>query len=225
MRFKIVLLFFAVVFLGVMSQRGEASIFITEILADPAGGTAGDANADGITSSTQDEFFELLNLGLDPVDLSSWSMKDAVSTRHVFPANTLLDPYNFLVVFGGGSPNLPGVDYQTASTGGLSLNNSGDTVSIFDNSGFLMDQVIYGTLADHDQSLAKFPEGSASGFVLHSSLPEAQGRVFSPGKTVGGQSTYAGQLPPVAAVPELPAAVLFGMGSVLMGIKRKLRAA
>ena len=41
--------------------RAQSPIFINEILADPDA-TNGDANGDGVVSSTQDEFVELVNV-------------------------------------------------------------------------------------------------------------------------------------------------------------------
>src|SRR6185295_18022396 len=105
---------------------------ILEILADPATTIAGDSNGDGVSSSTQDEFVEFLNTGGSLVDISGWKLNDAVSTRHIFPASTLLLPSHYLVVFGGGAPQIPGVDWQLASTGGLSLNNTSETLTLFD---------------------------------------------------------------------------------------------
>lgn len=215
---KIVSLFLVLLFFLALTGKCQASILISEILADPATGVAGDANSDGITSSTGDEFIELLNFDLNQIDLSGWFLKDALSTRHVFPAGSLIGANEFLVVFGGGSPNLSGINYQIASTGTLSLNNTAETVSLFNGAGILIDQVVYGSLGGNDQSITKFPEGTGSSFVLHSAIPEAQGKLFSPGTTVSGQLKIASG----AVVPEFPPAVYFGIGSGLLFLRRKM---
>jgi hypothetical protein len=49
-----VFVFLAVLFLA--TARAEAMIIISEILADPATGLAGDSNKDGAGSATGDEF-------------------------------------------------------------------------------------------------------------------------------------------------------------------------
>lgn len=218
MNYKIVKLVLVFFFVLALTGKSQASILISEILADPASTIAGDANGDGVSSSTQDEFLELLNLDAQPLDLSGWLLKDALSTRHVFPAGSLIDADQFLVVFGGGSPNLPGINYQIASTGTLSLNNTSETVSLFDKNGLLIDQVIYGSLGGNDQAIAKFPEGTGTSFILHSIIPEAQGKLFSPGTTVNGQLKIAS----AAVVPEFPPIFYFGLGSGLLFLRRKI---
>jgi len=62
----------AITFLAtlVMTNRAQAFIVINEILADPPAGVFGDANGDGVTSSSQDEFVELLNTGNSAINLS-----------------------------------------------------------------------------------------------------------------------------------------------------------
>ncbi|HLF17557.1 MAG TPA: lamin tail domain-containing protein [Candidatus Omnitrophota bacterium] len=189
-RIMLVLLFV----LLVVAPRAQAFVVINEIFADPAAGLAGDANGDGVRSQTDDEFLEILNFTDQSVNLSGWTLKDAVSTRHVFPANTFLSPYQFLVVFGGGSPNLPGINWQLASTGGLSLNNTLETVTLSDLNNQVIDQITYGNLANQDRSIVRFPEATGN-FVLHSSLAQANGALFSPGKSIDGRSLAPSTVP------------------------------
>jgi len=158
-----------------------AMVFINEVLADPPAGLAGDANNDGTRSSGQDEFVELFNSGFAPVDIAGWSLSDAAAVRHLFPADSILAGQGALVVFGGGSPLLGDINRQTASTGTLSLNNAGDTLTLFDLNGLVVDQYVYGAEADGDQSLVRSPEGTAGGFIPHGQLEGAEGRAFSPG--------------------------------------------
>jgi len=169
------------------AQDASAFIFINEILADPPAGLVGDANGDGISSIFQDEFVELLNFSTSDVYLSRWSLSDALKTRHTFPVDTIVLPYEFLVVFGGGNPSLTG-QWQVATTGTLGLNNTGDQVTLLNENGEVIDQVIYGSEGNFDQSLVRFPEGEGGEFLWHASLSESQGRLFSPGTTVDGRS-------------------------------------
>lgn len=192
MRGRIVLLLF--VFLAV-AVNARAFVVINEIHADPAGDLTGDASGDGIRSVSNDEFAELLNNGAQAVDISSWYLADSVSTRHVFPNNTILQPASFLAVFGGGVVQLPGINWQTASSGALSLNNTAETLTLYDLNSLLIDQVIYGALGNNDQSIVRFPEGQGT-FVLHSTVSGANGALFSPGKDSDGAS------PAPATVPE-----------------------
>ena len=183
----------------------EGSILITEILADPPTGISGDANNDGARSSSQDEFVELFNAGPTAIDVTGWTISDATETRHIFSADTLLHPNQYLVVFGGGSPTLPGIAAQTSSTGALSLNNSADNVSLFSASGLLIDSVTYDALAAQDQSIVRAPGGNGE-FVLHSTVSPD---IFSPGD---------GPLPEQssATVPEPLSAVTMLLGLTLL---------
>lgn len=196
----------------ILAGRVEGSILITEILADPPTGLEGDANQDGVRSSSADEFVELFNAGPDGIDLTGWRIDDADQARHLFPAGTWLDPDRYLVVFGAGAPAIPGVPAQTSSTGSLSLNNTADVVSLFSASGLLIDTVTYDALAGQDQSIVRAPGGNGE-FVLHSSVAPD---IFSPG---------TGPVPdmPSAAVPEPLNAVTMLLGLTLLPALRKGR--
>ncbi|MBI4343068.1 MAG: lamin tail domain-containing protein [Candidatus Omnitrophica bacterium] len=176
----------------------EAAVLINEILADPPAGI-GDANGDGVVSSTQDEFVELVNTGPAIVSLADWRLSDAVQVRHIFGADASIPSYGFFVVFGG-----------------LGLNNGGDTVTVQDAALTLIDSAAYGAEGGQDASLTRFPDGDGS-FVLHSSI---SGEPFSPGRTIGGDdalphadpapSSTDGPAPP--AIPEPASLLLWGVG-------------
>ena len=204
------------VLLLVNGSKSEASILLNEIFADPPSGLSGDANGDGVRSGADDEFIELLNFGEGSVDLTGWSISDSVSIRHIFPSDTILNPYSFLVVFGGGSPEITGVNWQIASSGALGLNNDGDSVTLFDTGAQLVDQVAYGGIGNHDQSFTLFPDGEGPGFVLHSALEQTQGALFSPGTSVDGQLLLAKleQDEPLGnpVVPEFPTLIYIALG-------------
>jgi hypothetical protein len=172
---------------------------INEIHADPAA-ILGDANDDGIVSSTQDEFVEIVNNSGGAVDITGWSLADGTATRHVFPSGTVVPDQCAVVVFGGGSPScdLGGAIFQVASTGQLGLNNSGgvgDVVSLFDATASLVTQYAYGAEGDMDQSLVRSPDiTGAPPLILHSD-PPAFPAPFSPGKRRDG-TDFAGCGPP-----------------------------
>lgn len=167
------------------TAQGEASVFISEYMADVST-TEGDANQDGVISSSQDEFIELYNPTYVSVDVSGWEIYDGVGLRHTFSNLTVLDSSARLVVFGGGAPTIPGA-FQIASSGGLGLNNTGDTISLYDDLGNLIDQVIYGREANVDQSLVR--ETKASAFIQHSEWME--GQLYSPGSPVKSRTAHA----------------------------------
>jgi hypothetical protein len=181
---KVILIALVIFLLSI--PDGYAFIVINEIHATPVNSISGDANNDGVRSANDDEFVELLNFGSTGIDISGWKLSDAVGIRHVFPAGTLLDPYAYLVVFGGGSPDLAGVAWQIASTGILSLNNTADTVTLFDLTDQVIDQIVYGNLANQGQSIVRFPEATGS-FILHATAAGAGGTLYSPGTSVDGR--------------------------------------
>ena len=179
--------------LALMSSPAHAGVVIHELLADP--GSAVDANCDGYAESTNDEFVEILNTGPGSVDLSYGTLEDGAAgsetVRHTFPAGTVLGELESVVVFANGAPALDGsatgvadwcVDVSGRSlvqvAGSLSLNNSGDTVTVRDSGGAVLDTVTYGSEANDDQSITLDPEVIGTSWVKHS---DAHGALASPG--------------------------------------------
>jgi len=78
---------------------------------------------------------------------------------------------------------------QTASSGGLGLNNSGDTVTLNDG---VTDQdiVTYASEAGDNQSLTRDPDISGS-FVKHTTATNSVGAAFSPGTRIDGSSFFS----------------------------------
>ncbi|MFZ5516072.1 MAG: lamin tail domain-containing protein [Candidatus Zhuqueibacterota bacterium] len=74
----------------------------------------GDINGDGVRSVRGDEFVELYNSGNAAVDISGYQLlKRDLTAFFTFPANTMLDPGEFTVVFGGVGPNGFGAQFPT----------------------------------------------------------------------------------------------------------------
>jgi hypothetical protein len=125
------------------------AVAITEILADPPDGSAGDANGDGERDPDEDEFLEIANLGESAVCLAGWTLGDASDPeRHRFAAGPALQPGQVRVVFGGGVPTgaFHGARVERASQE-LSLQNGGDVVTLRDASGAVVDQASWGDCA------------------------------------------------------------------------------
>jgi Lamin Tail Domain len=136
-------------------------LVITEILADPPRGTAGDANRDGVRDPEDDEFVEIVNRGTTPVCLAGWTLGDAANPRrHTFPLGRPLGPGEVLVLFGGGVPTGRfGDALVQAAADGLSLQATGDVLSLRDAEGVVVQQVSWGdcagsTCAEDHRSLA-----------------------------------------------------------------------
>ncbi len=169
------------------SATGAGSgLVINEFLADPASGADGDANGDGIRDSSEDEFVEIVNITGGEVDLSGWTLSDAVGVRHTFPTGTVVCDDCAVVVFGGGAPTgtFGGAAVQIATSGLLGLNNSGDTVTL--NNGVVdVASVVYGGEGGNNQSLTRDPDLTGT-FVLHSTATGSGGTLFSPGTLIDG---------------------------------------
>ena len=139
---------------------GNSPVVLNEVLADPAADAAGDANGDGVRDGADDEFVELLNRGSESVDLSGWTLADAAAVRHEFPAGFILAAGQYHVVFGGGSPTGIPSSFELASTGGLSLNNTGEEVSLVGPDGTPRDVHAWGSEGNTNQSMIRVPDGT-----------------------------------------------------------------
>ena len=167
---------------------------INEFLYDPAADAAGDANGDGTRDPNEDEFIEFFNSG-PALDISGYQIYDASALssntpRHIFPTGTIVPSNGVIVVFGGGTPtgDFGNALVQVASGGQININNSGDVVTIKDTNGneiIVLD--ITPLSANPDEAYTRNPDISGD-YVQHSTVSEANGALFSPGKRVNGSS-------------------------------------
>ncbi|MBW1809386.1 MAG: lamin tail domain-containing protein [Deltaproteobacteria bacterium] len=174
-------------------------LLINEFLADP-GNALCDANCDGVRDAGDDEFVELVNISSAPLILDGVTLSDGLQVRHTFADGTTLDPGQPIVIFGGGPlacPGFAGLEVYEASSGRLSLNNTGDTITLADSQGGTINTYTYGAEADNFQALALSPDlndqdpsaAGVSGFILHQSADDAGDRSrFSPGTRVDGSA-------------------------------------
>ncbi|RJS23105.1 endonuclease [Corallococcus sp. H22C18031201] len=157
------------------SSGGTGKVFINEVLLNEAG------------SDVNGEFVELVNTGSAAVDLSGWTVSDATNVRHTFVSGTSLAAGKAVVVFGGASGIPAGtVGAVAASSGALGLSNSGDSVTVKNASGTVVDSATFASgLAGTDGvSANRSPDVSATGaFVLHTSLSSLSS---SPGLRASG---------------------------------------
>jgi hypothetical protein len=138
------------------ADADAASVQISELLADPAPGLDGDANGDGERDARADEYIELQNLSDTTFDLSGWTLSDNVSERYTFPANTTIAPGGYLVVFGGGDANsFTGVEGTVLVADGLYLNNGGDSITLANRDGDVVDAVAYGAEGGENTALVR----------------------------------------------------------------------
>ena len=168
------------------------TLILNEVQADPDSAN-GDANGDGTSSTTQDEFVEIYNDSGFPLDISGWTLADAAQVRHTFPMGTVIPDQCAVVVFGGGAPmgSFGNALVQTASTGGLGLNNTGDSVILNDGMGDVL-TAMYGSEGGNNQSVTLDPDITGTlPYVEHSTATGSGGALFSPGTLIDGTS-FAG---------------------------------
>ncbi len=103
-------------------------VIISEFLPNPAG-----KDADG-------EFIELFNNEGAPINLSGWKIKDSSNKTFAF-INKKIGAEEYLVL-----------DYKTSK---ITLNNNGETLFLYDNSGGLVDKAEYMGTAEAGQSLIR----------------------------------------------------------------------
>jgi endonuclease/exonuclease/phosphatase family metal-dependent hydrolase len=155
---------------------GTGTVFLNEVLINEPG-----------TDVTR-EFIEVVNPGSAEVDLSGWTLSDAVSMRHTFDSGTVLGAGQAVVVFGGAAGIPVGLpNAVAASTGRLELSNSGETVTVKNAAGTVVDSFVFGsTLIQDGVSANRNPDGaSGAPFVLHPSVPMSSG-ASSPGMRADG---------------------------------------
>ncbi|TSC27385.1 putative Ig domain-containing protein [Corallococcus sp. Z5C101001] len=155
--------------------RAQPRVIINEVLA----------NEPALPGGTAHEFVEVYNAGPAPVDLSGWSLWDAMASRHVFAAGTVVPPGRAMVVFGGTAGFTPGTpNTVAASSGTLSLNNTSDSVQLKRVDGGIVDFLSYSSTVDA-VSINRSPDLTPdAGFVLHTTLPP--GLPSSPGRRADG---------------------------------------
>ena len=175
-------------------------IVINELLADPPDGLAGDANHDGVRNASDDEFLELVNPTERDLDLIGYQIEtrgfnsNTDVIRHRFTNRTIIPAGTAVVVFGGGNlntadPGFAGAQIVKASTGSLSLANSGATVTLRDGLGSIVTFLGYGGTSglrgDLNQSLTRFPDITGP-LALHMVADVNAHRSFSPGTRIDG---------------------------------------
>ena len=192
-----------VILLG-FASLAEASVVISEVLADPPSGATGDANQDGERHTYQDEFIELYNAGSEAVDLSDWRLGDTapLATHFQFPAGAAIAPGSYVVLFGGGTPT--GFDvpvYTDDGRIGNGLKNSGEKIILTDNNGAEVASVSHDTWPA-DQSIVRNPPSSET-FEPHKTASSTRAP-FSPGRAIDDSPTEPPTEPPAEPPAEPP---------------------
>ena len=184
---------------GPAPSKPTYALFISEVLADPPAGLAGDANQDGQYDPHEDEFIELYNAGPDTVSLARWQLGDApaLSNYFRFPADAVIAPNSYVVLFGGGNPSGFTVPvYTDDGTIGNGLADSGEPIYLIHKTGRIIASASHATWPD-DQSIVRTPPDS-SAFVPHTTASPTQAP-FSPGRAVETPLESASKVPAIVS--------------------------
>ena len=174
--FLVITLVFVVNFV----YAAEIDVKLNEILYDVPMGIEGDANRDSIRDAYQDEFVEINNTGINPVDISNWIITDESGDEFLFPSGIIIAPGEFIVLFGGGLPTgFLGQVFVDDGRIGNGLSNSGEIVFLKNAIGQEIDSC-NDNGATEDQSYYCWPEGTDNWFV---ETGETGFAIFTPGTT------------------------------------------
>jgi hypothetical protein len=173
---------------------GERAVVLTEFLPNPTGvstlPTYNPLRRDPPSPrpTQHDEYLELVNFGSTAVNLEGWRFRDSTGWRHRFVTPTWVGAGQSLVLHGGlPGTSAPKVEVATVAAGegvvGLSLNNDGDVIALYNAATNLVFRVVYaaGGVAAA-AALTRFPEGTGP-FVAHDSVAATP---LSPGRRVEG---------------------------------------
>lgn len=157
------------------------AVVINEILYNPPS----DANGDGTTDTSGDEFIEFINDSGSSLDISGWTVSDGGGVKYTFPDGSIIPAGKAFVVFA--DPAL-GTGFGGAylySAGSLSLNNDGDNIILKDADGATVTSYNYSG-SQSDESITRNPDINGS-FEGHTSADSNDDRSpYSPGTQIDG---------------------------------------
>lgn len=173
----------------------NGDIVINELLIAPPAEISGDSNGDGMRSSSEDEFIEIVNISNKDLDMSNLTITDLNKTIFIFPPNTVLRSHKTIVIFGGGNPTgIFGDANIYISENGISLNNNGDVISIKDENNITIYEVTYNdSFLQTLGSAVLFPElNTTKTYLNHKTVCTQLGcnNLFSPGTKADGTNFY-----------------------------------
>lgn len=136
-------------FSNITTSAGEFNIYINEVCTQ---------NKNSLVDSygLNSDWIELYNSSDSEVDLSGYGLSDKVSSplKWTFPANTVIKPKEYLIVFAS----------KQASTlnemhTGFALSKNGETLTLSNPYGDILQQVVVPTLGE-DDTYGRTPDGS-----------------------------------------------------------------
>jgi len=164
-----------------VATSAEQRVVLTEYLANPSS-TPDSPFFNPLRRETpasnptqHDEYIELVNTSDADIDLQGWTVSDASEVRHRFSETFVLPTRSAVVVYGGpATDNPPALDVPgwpaNATSAGLSLNNSGDSILVRNAVGHFVLRVVYTSkMVARDGSMTRYPSAD-SPFVSHASV-------------------------------------------------------
>ena len=174
---KLIFATLALVFVIATPGAGTCGPLLNEMMADPAQ----DWDGDGTYEYRRDEWIEIVNPDLTPLDLAGYYLADDAGGL-VYGFTGTLAPGEVRVVYGSES-----IAWETAngvSTTGLRLGNDGDTAQLLQMVGgvpVLVDAYTYNTYeAEDDRSSGRMPDGGVE-WQLFDALNPYGGSASPPG--------------------------------------------
>lgn len=170
--------------INLLSKVQAKQLIINETLAAPTV----DVNKDGVFKSDQDEFIEIVNVSGSILDISNLLISDNVKVRHTIPQGTVLQNFEPIVIFGGGTLTnfSQTIKSQIASTGSLGINNTGfEQLTISTSDGRIIDQISFDNNNLLGASLNRLPDLSFNNLVTHDKFLKSIGK-YSPGTRIDG---------------------------------------
>lgn len=169
----------------VPTERACSQVVLNEVLPAPTT----DWTDNGIFASAEDEWIEIVNVGATIVSVDDLLVSDAAggpSTPRAGLSGTLA-PGEHLFLTGEQAADWESLNGFPQL--GLSLNNSGDTVYLFQVSGAettVVDSLTYGSEAGANVSLGRDPDGTGTWAVCDALLEGGSGWQPTPGGANGG---------------------------------------
>lgn len=124
-----------------------------------------------------DDWFELYNPSVQPVNIGGYFLTDNLSktNQFVIPGGHIIPAGGYLLVWADSADktNGPGIELHT----NFGLSKSGEAIALFRPDGTLLDAVTFGPQAT-DHSEGSWPDGDPAAFPMTPPTPRAQNRVL-----------------------------------------------
>ena len=134
---------------------GDSSVVVSEIMVNPES-----------VSDSYGEWFEVVNISSDQIDLNGWTIKDGQDNQHIInnsENNLWILPGEYLVLAKNSNISSNGGVVSDYTYSGISLSNSEDAVILINDQGAIVDQVEYNN---------NWPFSSGVSMELHDELSQ-----------------------------------------------------